>query len=95
MTYYYVSLSLEAKASNLALFTSRSRPILAATSAIRARFDFENVRLIVFFQGCWSLTDFVQGCGRATRAIGSRGYIEVVLKPNRELLSDYISRDIS
>lgn len=94
-TPYHAGLSIEARASNLALFTSNSKRILAASSAIGAGFDFKNVGLITYFQGCWSLTDFVQGCGRAARAEGSRGSVLVLTKANGQLPSDQRSGDLS
>ncbi|KAJ5822351.1 hypothetical protein N7447_004691 [Penicillium robsamsonii] len=92
---YHAGLSLEARALNLALFTSNSKPILAATSAIGAGFNFDNVGLIIYFQGCWSLTDFVQGCGRAARAPGAIGFIEVLTRADGKLPSDRRSGDLS
>lgn len=94
-TPYHAGLSIEARASNLAQFTSNSKRVLAATSAIGAGFDFKNVGLITYFQGCWSLTDFVQGCGRAARASGSRGSVLVLTKANGQLPSDQRSGDLS
>jgi superfamily II DNA helicase RecQ len=95
VTSYHASLTEAIRAQNLALFTSGQRPILAATSAIGAGFDFANVGYIVYFLGAWSLTDFVQGCGRAARTVGSKGYVHVFVKQNGSLLTDTPSGDVS
>ncbi|KAJ5120625.1 uncharacterized protein N7515_010013 [Penicillium bovifimosum] len=94
VTGYHAGLAEETRAQNLELFTSGAKPILAATSAIGAGFDFANVGYILYFLGAWSLTDFVQGCGRAARTAGSKGDVEVWVKANGSLLKDTPSGDI-
>lgn len=67
--YFHGRLEESSKESELQAFIQGDRPILVATGAIGAGYDFSglNICLVIHLEGAYGLSDFIQESGRASR----------------------------
>lgn len=67
--YFHGRLEESSKESELQAFIQGDRPVLVATGAIGAGYDFSglNICLVIHLEGAYGLSDFVQESGRASR----------------------------
>ena len=77
--YYHADLDDQERPRQLDGFIRADQGVLAATGAIGAGYDFQGVSLVIFFNGCYGLTDFVQGSGRSARSPGCHGDAIILL----------------
>jgi superfamily II DNA helicase RecQ len=83
-TCFHADLSEEEKEANLHEFLTGSKNIMTCTSALSVGVDFEDISLVIHYQGAYSLTDFIQETGRLSRK-GQVGY-SVVFTTKTELV---------
>ena len=74
--YFHGRLDESTKQTELQAFIQGERPILVATGAIGAGYDFSglNLALIIHLEGAYGLSDFIQESGRASRQPNRPGW---------------------
>lgn len=80
--YFHADLDEDTKTRELQRFLQQKCPILLATGAIGAGYDFPSLDVVIHLQGAYGLTDFLQESGRASRSPGRRGFSICLVRPS-------------